>query len=378
MRNRIIPLMKKEAIHILRDARSLYLAIGLPIVLLVLFGLAITFDIHHIPLGIIDQDNTFLSRDFISRVRSSEYFKVLYLARNFSSSEKLLDKGKVKIIVVIPPRFSLDLAKGNDSSLELLVDGSNNNTALIAMGYLSKIIQIFSSKILLEKFNKQGAALSAEFPSIDLNPNVWYNPDLRSKNFIVPGLIAVMMMILAAMLTSLTIAREWETGTMEQLIATPARPHEIVIGKLIPHFFLGVVQLSLIVSTGTLLFKVPLRGNLALLFAVSSIFLICGLGVGLLISSVAKSQQLAFMLSVISTLLPSFLLSGFAFPISSMPKVIQVFTYIVPAKYFLIIIRGIFLKGVGLQVLWPEVLSLLLFASLIMLACSKRIKLRLE
>ena len=378
MSHRIAPLAKKEAIHILRDVRSLYLAIGLPLVLLVLFGLAITFDIRHVPLGIIDQDSSFLSRDFISRVSSSDYFRIRHLARNYSSSETLLNNGKVKIIIVIPQRFSQDLAKGNDSSLSLLVDGSDNNTALIAMGYLSQIIQTFSSHILIERLNKQGAAFGTEFPSMDLRPNVWYNPGLRSKNFIVPGLIAVMMMILAAMLTSLTIAREWEIGTMEQLIATPARPHEIVIGKMIPHFFLGIVQLSLIVLTGTLLFKVPLRGNLAFLFAVSSIFLICGLGVGLLISSVAKSQQLAFMLSVISTLLPSFLLSGFAFPISSMPKAIQLFTYLIPAKYFLIIIRGIFLKGVGLKVLWPEVLSLLLFASLIVLACARRIKLRLE
>ncbi len=378
MTNRISPLLKKETLHILRDPRSLYLAIGLPIVLLILFGLAITFDVRHIPLGIIDLDATFLSRDLASRLRSSEYFDLFYLARDFSDSEKLLDEGKLKIIVVIPSRFSQDLAKGKDTSLQLLVDGSDNNTALVAMGYLLKIIQSFNTKILLEKLNKEGTALLTGMPSLDLNSRVWYNPDLRSKNFIVPGLIAVLMMILAAMLTSLTIAREWETGTMEQLIATPARPHEIVIGKLIPHFFLGFIQLSLVVSIGTFLFKVPFRGNLFLLIFVSALFLVCGLGIGLFISTVAKSQQLAFMLSIIFTLLPSFLLSGFIFPISSMPKIIQFITYLVPAKYFLIVIRGILLKGTGLPAFWSEVLALFLLATLIVLACSKRMKLRLE
>lgn len=378
MRNRILPLTRKETLHILRDARSMYLAIVLPVVFLILFGYAITFDVRHIPVGIVDQDSSFLSRDFISRVKGSEYLDLVYLSNSSSGLESLLDKGKVKAILIIPHRFSRDLSKGKDAPLQLLIDGSDNNTAQIALGYISGIVQIFSSNIILEKLNKQGAILQAGILPIDVKPRIWYNPDLSSTNFIVPGLIAVVMMILAAMSTSLTIAREWEIGTMEQLIATPAKPHEIIIGKLIPYFFLGIIQISLVVLVGTLLFNVPLKGNIFFLFCVSGVFLICGLGIGLLISTITRSQQLAFMFSVLFTVLPSFLLSGFIFPISSMPDIIQFFTYLVPAKYFLIVLRGIFLKGTGLGTLWPEVVSLFAFASLILLACAKRLRLSLE
>jgi len=370
--------MRKEFIHIIRDPRSLFLAIGLPIVLLILFGYGITFDVNHIPVAVINQDHSSLSRDLISRIQSSEYFDLLYLSNSYSGLERLLDEGEVRIILVIPSHFSRDLSKGKDASLQFLIDGSDNNAALIALDYFSRIIRVFSSKVVLKGLNKQGVFLLKEIPLIDVKARIWYNPGLRSANFIVPGLIAVVMMILAAMLTSLTIAREWETGTMEQLIATPAKPFEIILGKLTPYFFLGMIQITLVVLTGTLLFKVPLKGNIFFLFMVSGVFLVCGLGIGLFISTVTKSQQLAFMLSLIFTLLPSFLLSGFIFPISSMPRVIQFFSSIVPARYFLIILRGIFLKGNGLSILWPEVLFLIVFGSLIIFACSRRLKLTLE
>jgi len=370
--------MRKEFIHILRDPRSLYIAIGLPLVLLILFGYAITFDVDHIPVAVINQDDSSLSRDLISRVQSSEYFDLRYLSNEYSGLERLLDEGKVKIILVIPLHFYRDLSKGKDTPIQLLIDGSDNNTALIALGYLSRIIQVFSSNIILEGLNQQGNLLLKEFPLIDLKTRVWYNPGLLSTNFIVPGLISVVMMILAAMLTSLTIAREWETGTMEQLIATPTKPLEIIIGKLTPYFFVGLIQMTLVVLTGTLLFDVPLKGNIFFLFVVSGLFLVCGLGIGLFISTITKSQQLAFMLAIVLTMLPAFLLSGFIFPISSMPRIIQFFSYLVPAKYFLIALRGIFLKGNGLSVLWPEVLFLLIFGFLIIIACTKRLKLSLE
>lgn len=378
MKNRILPLTRKETLHILRDPRSLYLAIVLPVVLLILFGYAITFDVRHIPVGIVDQDSSSLSRDFISRVKGSEYLDLIYLSNSSAGIESLLDKGKVKIILVIPHRFSRNLSKGKDTPLQLLIDGSDNNTAQIGLGYVTRIIQIFSANIILKKLNKQGAVLKAGSLPIDVRPRIWYNPDLRSTNFIVPGLIAVVMMILAAMSTSLTIAREWEIGTMEQLIVTPAKPREIIAGKLTPYFFLGMIQISLVVLVGTLLFNVPLKGNIFFLFCVSGVFLICGLGTGLLISTTTRSQQLAFMFSILITLLPSFLLSGFIFPISSMPRIIQFVTYLVPARYFLIVLRGIFLKGTDLAILWPEVVSLLAFASLIVLACAKRLRLSLE
>jgi len=370
--------MRKELIHIIRDPRSLYLAIGLPLVLLIVFGYGITFDVNNIPVAVANLDDSSLSRDLISRVQSSEYFNLHYLLNNYSGVERLLDEGKVKIILVIPSHFSRDISKGHNTPLQFLIDGSDNNTALIALGYFSRIVQEFSSYILLEGLNKQGAFLLKEIPLIDVEARVWYNPGLRSTNFIVPGLIAVMMMIIATMLTSLTIAREWETGTMEQLIATPSKPFEIIVGKLMPYFFLGMIQMTLVVLTGILLFNVPLKGNILFLFVVAGLFLVCGLGIGLFISVITKSQQLAFMLSIILTLLPSFLLSGFIFPISSMPKIIQFISYLVPAKYFLIILRGIFLKGNGLSILWPEVVALFILGSVIILACSKKLRLSLE
>jgi len=375
---RIIPLLRKETLHIWRDPRSLYLAVGLPLVMLILFGYAINFDIKHIPIGIIDEDNTAMSRAFISHLHSSEYFDIRLLSKNYTGLERLLDEGKVKILIILPSFFSRNLANGKDVSLQLLIDGSDSNSALIAMGNLAKFIHTFSSNLVLQAAGRQGAFLLSRTPGIDVETRSWYNPELRSTNFIVPGLIAVVMMIMTAMLTSLTIAREWETGTMEQLISTPARAPEIIIGKLVPYFVLGLVQTLLVVLTGNLLFKVPLKGNLILLFIASSIFLGGGLGTGLFISTVTKSQQFAFMLSILMTLLPSLLLSGFFTPIANMPKIIQIVTYLVPARYFLVILRGIFLKGNGLLVLWPQYLALILYAMFILLASTKRMKLSLE
>jgi ABC-2 type transport system permease protein len=377
-KSRIVPLLRKEALHILRDPRSLYLAIGLPIVLLILFGYALTLDVDQIPLGIIDLEGSSLSRELIARFRFVEAFDLRHISFDYESCRRLLDEGKAKIVLVIPDHFSRDLARGGTVPLQLLVDGSDNNTALIGLSYIWKVLQQFSSRVVLETLNREGAALQAGFPTIDLVPRVWYNPELRSRNYVVPGLIATVMMILAAMLTSLTVAREWEVGTMEQLIATPARPREIIIGKITPYFVLGHVQIILVVLIGALLFKVPLKGNILFLFLASSLFLICALGIGLLISTVTRSQQLAFMFSVLFTLLPSFLLSGFVFPISSMPKIIQFITYLVPARYFLIILRGIFLKGTGWAAHWPEVLSLLLFAAVLIAACARKMRLSLE
>ncbi len=378
MTRRIIPIMKKEAVHIWRDPRSLYMALGLPMVLLILFGYAITMDVRHVEVGIIDQDGTALSRNFISRVRASDYFSLRYLSSNDTETERLLNEGFVKVFIVIPPDFSRDLAKGKDKALQLLVDGSNNNRALVSLGYVSRIIQIFATDVLTEKMRRQGGLYGGGLPMIDPRIRVWYNPELRSANFIVPGLIAVVMTVMTTLLTSLTVAREWENGTMEQLIAGPARSHEIVIGKMLPYFLLGLAQVALVVLAGTLIFKVPLKGNLFVLFVVSAIFLFCGLGIGLLLSIVTKSQQLAYMFSILTTLLPSYLLSGFIFPIKSMPKVIQWISALVPARYFLTTLRGIFLKGYGFGSIWLEISSLSVLSVIIFLTCIKRMKLSLE
>jgi ABC-2 type transport system permease protein len=379
MIRRIVPLARKEALHIRRDPRSLFLAVGLPIVLIVLFGYAITLDIKHVAIGVIDQDRTALSRDFIARIRASAYFDLRMVLDNQAGVDKLLDEGRVKAVVAFPAGFARNVAGGRDVAIQILLDGSNNNTALIAMGYLSRLIQKLGMEMLAERLGRAGGAGGAGgIPSVVPKIRVWYNPELKSTDFIVPGLVAVVMMIMAGMLTSLTVAREWELGTMEQLIAGPVRAHEIVFGKLIPSFGIGLAQLVLIVVTGTLLFGVPLRGNLFCLLVVSSVFLLCGLGIGLFLSIATKSQLLAYNLALLLTMLPSFLLSGFMTPISSMPKLIQYVTYVFPARYFMGMVRGIFLKGYGFGEVGPELLLLTGFCVLVLAACVRRLKLRLD
>jgi ABC-2 type transport system permease protein len=378
MIRRIIPLARKEALHIRRDPRSLFLAIGLPIILVVLFGFAITFDIRHVPIGVLDQDQSSLSRDLIARTRSSEYFALRPLLDNYAQAEQFLKTGQAQLIIVIPNDFAKDAARGADTAIQLLVDGTNNNTALIALGYISRLIQKFTTDILAESIARQGGLRSSGLPSVETRTRIWYNPELKSANFIVPGLIAVVMMVMTAMLTSLTVAREWENGTMEQLIASPVRGYEIIIGKLIPYFGLGMVQVLLIVLAGILIFGVPLRGNIICLFTVSAIFLFCGLGIGLFVSIIAKNQQLAYTVAILTSMLPSFLLSGFISPIASMPGVIRLVTRLVPARYFLTALRGIFLKGYGFGSLWPEIIALSAFGFLVFVGCFRRLKLRLD
>ena len=377
-RSRIFPLLKKEALHILRDPRSLYLALGLPMIMLILFGYAITFDIKNVPVGAVDLDRTVLSRDLLSRLEASQYFDLKFIKTSASAIENYLDKGEIRFVLILPSGFSRDLSAGIETSLQLLVDGSDNNSAQVALGYMSGLVQTFSVNILLEKVQRMGITVPLQLPPFQIEPRIWYNPELRSTNYIVPGLIAVLMMVISAMLTSLTVSREWEMGTKEHLIAAPIRPLEMIFGKLFPYYILGLIQTLLVILIGQVLFGVPFRGNLFFLFLVSSLFLVCGLGIGLFISTVAKSQQLSFMMSIILTLLPAFLLSGFLFPVASMPRLIRIVANFVPAKYFLTILRGIFLKGTGLAVHWQEMGALFIFAVIIVFACAKKFKLSLE
>jgi len=372
VKSRILPIMRKETLHIRRDPRSLTMAFGLPIVLLVLFGYAITFDVRHVAVAVADLDGSSSSRGLVDRIRASEYFDLAGLARDDRDAERRLEEGRVKIALVVPRDFGRDLGRGRLPAVQLLVDGSNNNTALVALGYLSGLVQGFAEDAL------KAALGGRSVPSVDLRVRVWYNPELRSTNFIVPGLIAVVMMVMTTMLTSLTIAREWENGTMEQLISGPVRSHEVVLGKIGPYFLLGVAQIVLVVVAGTVLFRVPLRGDIVCLAVVSAVFLLCALSMGLLLSISTRNQQLSFMLSVLLTLLPSYLLSGFIFPVSSMPKAVQAVTYLVPARYFLATLRGIFLKGYGFGLLWVEILALAGFALLLLLLCVRRLRLRLD
>lgn len=368
---RVKALVKKEFIQIRRDYRSLVMALAIPVLLLMLFGYALTWDLDNVPLAIWDQSNTHASRDLIHNFSASPYFKVVGYYDGYAALEEEIDKNQALVAMVIPRNFDQLLKANRTASVQAIFDGSDSNSASIALGYAQSIIFTANQKLVADAFARQGWSYA---PPIEARPRVWFNEALKSKNFIIPGLIAVIMMVIATLLTSGTISREWERGTMEQLIATPMKSSELVLGKFIPYFIIGLVDVLIAVVMGQFLFHVPLRGSVVLLFVLSGIFLTGTLCWGLLISVVNKNQFMANQAAFFTTFLPSFLLSGFAFPISNMPKAIVLLSYIVPARYFVVILRGIYLKGIGMEVLWREVLLLSLFALAVIFAANKKFK----
>lgn len=360
---RVWAIMRKEFIHVLRDPRSLGMAVAIPMLLLVLFGYALALDVDNVPLALWDQDGTLTSREFASRFSGSRYFNILRHVRSYREAERAIDTGRVLAALIIPAGFADDIAAGRRAKVQVIVDGSDANTATLAMGYARVVALTWSQVVNLDAAQRRGA-VTLQTP-IDLRPRIWFNADMESRNFIIPGLIAVIMMVVAALLTSLTIAREWEQGTMEQLISTPVRARELVLGKLLPYFAIGMFDVAIAVMMGEYLFHVPLRGNLALVFAMAAIFLGGALAMGLVISILTRNQLLASQVAMVSTFLPSFLLSGFMYSISNMPAFIQAITWAVPARYFIALLRGIYLKGLGLEFLVVEAVVLALFGAVV-------------
>jgi len=366
---RVSAITKKEFIQIIRDYRSLGLAIFNPILLLCLFGFALSLDVNNVPLVIWNQDKSQESSDFILNFKNSRYFKIVGFLDNYTQLQNYIDRRKALMAMVIPKDFSKFIQLNQPAPVQLLVDGSDSNTATIAMGYVNSVVAKYNVKFIEDSISKLGIK---NFSPIDLRPRVWFNEDLKSKNYIIPGLIAVIMMMIAAQLTSITVAREWERGTMEQLISTPVRRGELILGKFIPYFLIGFFDLLVAVAMAQFVFVVPLRGSLILLLILSSIFLAGALAQGMYFSIIAKNQRLATQLTLLTTFLPTFMLSGFVYPIYNMPKVIQVITYIFPARYFISILKGIYLKGEGLNILWLQVLFLLLFALIMIVLAYRR------
>lgn len=371
-------MVRKEFLHVWRDPRTLYLAIGMPAVLTLLFGYAITMDIIHIPFGVLDQDHTARSRELVSRFGETRYFTLVAETQDEQEMRRLLEQGRAKLFLVIPPGYSRRLERGGPSPVQVLLDGSDSNQGVVALGYARAIAQTATRDLFLDAAKQAGLSGVAErMPPLEPRMTALFNPELNSQIFVVPGLIAVIMMIMGTMLTALTVSREWERGTMEQLLVTPVSPLEIVVGKTAPYFVLGLVEMISVILIGMVFFRVPFRGNPLLVLLFSSLFLLTALGVGLLISITARSQQLATQLSFLVSMLPSMILSGFMFPVASMPRVIQVLTVVVPAKYFIIALRGILLKGNGLADLWAEGLALLLFAAIVTFLCARRFRTKL-
>lgn len=378
MRSRIWPIMRKEFLEIWRDPRNLGFVLAMPVLMLLLYGYGISSDVKWVPLAVYDRDRHPPARELVRRFTSTEYFVVTAQVGSLREFRRVIDTGQAKVGLVIPEDFSQNLAAGRPAPIQFVVDGSDSNTANIAIGNIASIGKsIELSPRDLRPHILVTPKLENPVP-IELRTWVWYNPELKSSNFLVPGLTAVILMMLAAMLTSLTVAREWERGTMEGLIASPLRPHELMIGKILPYVVIGLVDVVFILLVAVFLFRVPMRGSLTLLMISSTIFLLGGLGIGLFISAATKSVQVAFQLSTLATMLPALLLSGFFYPIENMPPILQAITTLVPARYFLVVIRGIFLKGVGLAVLWKELLFLSGFAVFMLIASSARFRKRLD
>ena len=351
---RLAAIARKEILQLRRDTRSLLMAFFMPALLIVFFGYIISFDVKDIKLAVLDQDHTPRSRELVESFVAAGRFRITANLASSAEVAPLLDRGAVRLVLVIPPGFARDLSVGRQAPVQAIVDGADANTAAIALNYANAIVASYSAKLAL--------ATTRLAPPVSPEARVWYNETLESPPMIVPGLIAVIMMIISAMLTALTIAREWERGTMEQLAATPVHRAEVILGKLVPYLGIGLVDVVGAVLIGMFVFDVPFRGNPFLLSIMATMFLIGSLGLGIWFSATMRTQLLASQLAMIGTFLPSLLLSGLLFDLNMMPLALRGISAVVPARYFVTVLRGIFLKDVGIPVLYGQGLAMVIYA----------------
>ena len=356
------PVMLKEFRQIRRDSRSLVFMIFLPAFLLLMFGFALNFDVKHIPLAVVDQDGSRISRELAKKFGTTEYFDVKAELDRSGDIDGLMAREKIKAALVIPETFSEDLLAGRSPSVQFLIDGANAMSGTTAAGYAAAILQSYSQKVTFEAMVRRG--LGGLTLPLETEVRVWYNPELKSARFLLPGLMAFILMVILTTSTAFSIVREKERGTMEQINVSALRPAALIIGKMIPYVLISLAAAHLVLGLGWVLFGVAVKGSYILLLLTMILFLISGLGQGILISAITRTQQVAFLISVLTTILPTFILSGFVFPVRNMPAVIQAVTYLVPAKYFLVALRAIILKGVGLGAFWEQILFLAGFAVL--------------
>ena len=365
----VLAVIVKEFRQISRDRRTLTILLFVPAFFLLLYGYALSFDIRNIPLAVEDKDRSSASREVISSFVNSGYFDIVSIISTDADIDRLLDRGDARAVLVIPARFGRDVRTARPTSLQLIVNGDNANTATTVVAYGLGLISAVSARYELEA--RLGSATG---PLLTVEPRIWYNPELRSTLFLVPGLIAYIAMLTAVVSTALSIVREKEVGTMEQVRMSPVGPLAYVIGKTVPYFLVSLVSAMAIVGAAMLLFDVPMRGSWLLLILSVSLFLVGALAFGVLISTLAETQQVAFQLAVLTSYMPTLMLSGFIFPISSMPVALQVVTYAVPARYFLTVLRGIVLKGVGAMAFWQDLAALGLFATVMLGLSSLRLR----
>ena len=368
----ILPIVRKEFRQIKRDKRILSVLLFVPALMLLMFGYALNFDVKHTSMAVYDEDRTSVSRKFIEQFFISEYFNKVQTLNSKAEINGLLDGEHARVVLVVPSTFTKDIQRGGAASIQVIVDGANSNAAATVLGYINAIVQQYSVKVMTESFIRMGRQ-TMTMP-IDFQPRVWYNPELESAKFLVPGLIAFILMVTAVISTALAIVRERELGTMEQLMVSPIRPLELILGKTIPYTIISLFATVAILFLGYLLFDVSIKGSILLLSLVTFVFLVGSLGMGLLISTLVETQQLAFMIAVFVSMLPTFILSGFVFPIRNMPYIIQVITYVLPARYFLVVLRAIILKGAGLSAFWDQALILVIYAVIMIGISSLRMR----
>lgn len=368
----IKPIMIKEFRQILRDRTSLGILIFIPAFLLVMFGYALNFDVKHIPLVVVDYDNSSTSRDFINSFTHSEFFDLMGYVQDPSSIENMLDREQARLGIVIPPDFSEKLSTGNNVKIQVLIDGANATAASTSVGYVNIAVQNFSQLILMESMSI--SVTPESMIPFHILPRIWFNPELKSAKFLIPGLIGFILMMMAVVSTALSVVREKERGTMEQILVSPLKPVELIIGKTVPYILTSLIAAVLILVVGYVMFDVYIKGSILLFFLVTLLYIICSLAMGLLISTIANSQQVAFMASILTTMLPAFILSGFVFPIRNMPFFIQILTCLFPIRFFLSTIRGIILKGTGFLENWQNIFILAMFSIVLITISSIRLK----
>jgi ABC-2 type transport system permease protein len=354
---RLKQMLIKEFIQVFRDKRTRFVLFAPPLIQMMIFGYAATFEIRNVRIAVLDYDQSQETRDLISRFAASRYFALQPPLTDRADLAHRVDRGDTTLALQIPPGFAQKLRKGETASLQLIVDGTNSNTALIAAGYANQVALAFARDYQQQRLARSAPQLLQMTPSVELDQRPWYNVDLRSRWFFVPGIIGNIIMIIAVLLTAFAVVREREIGTLEQIMVTPIRPVEFILGKTAPFFLIGLFDMTLLTTVGILWFRIPLRGNFLVLLLGTVLYILCMLGIGLFISTVSATQQQAMVTSFFFTM-PAIIFSGFSFPISTMPKWLQYLTYLSPLRYFLVVVRGVYLKGTGLSILWPQMVGL--------------------
>ncbi len=372
---RLLAIAEKEWIQIRRDWRSLVLSLILPVILLLLFGYALNMDVKNVGVAVFDQDKSVLSRRLIDSLFHNEYLVLYSYLNDYEEIDILIDQDVIKMALVFPPRFSEYYYAGKQSELQLIVDGSDSTIATIAASYVRSILFDFNKQEKEREFKRYGYG-QTDFP-ITIANRVWYNPELESKNFIIPGLIVLIMAIISALITSLTISREWERGTMETLISTPLRKYELYFGKLIPYIFIALFDVICTFTLAYFVFNVPFKGSFVEFYLIALLFLIGTSSLGMMLSSATRSQVLSVQFAILITYLPSFILSGYVFPILNMPNLVQTVTYLIPARYLMVYVKSLALRGIGYTLLWGQILFLLVFALAVGTVCLITLRLTL-